>query len=187
MSLEHGVLGYLSIKPLTGYDIKKLFNISATFFWPADQAQIYRALKNLTDNGLVEKKEPGGNEKRIEYCITDQGRETLQEWLMDVSMANFIERSPVTMQLFFSGTISSEDQLAVLNKQIETNHNFVQKLKKNYEENGPTFACTVELDDPDRRLESATYASRWGIYRGEAYTAFLEEIKAEILAKKEDF
>jgi DNA-binding PadR family transcriptional regulator len=47
MSLEHGILGYLSMKPLAGYDIKKLFNMSAAFFWPADQAQIYRTLKKL--------------------------------------------------------------------------------------------------------------------------------------------
>ena len=47
MSLNNGILGFLSMKPLSGYDIKKLFNMSAAFFWPADQAQIYRTLKSL--------------------------------------------------------------------------------------------------------------------------------------------
>ena len=47
MSLENGILGFLAIRPLSGYDLKKLFAYSASFFWPADQAQIYRALKKL--------------------------------------------------------------------------------------------------------------------------------------------
>lgn len=183
MSLENGILGYLSMKPLTGYDIKKLFNLSAAFFWPADQAQIYRSLRSLLEDGLVEQKAQEANDRRKEYSITDKGRETLHNWLLDVTMSDFVQRSPVTLQLFFSGALSREEQLAFLDKQIEINHNFVHKLKENYEENGPTFASTVELDDPDRRLESATYACRWGILRGEAYGKLLEEIKVEILSK----
>ena len=52
MSLAHGILRYLSIRPMSGYDIKKLFNMSAIYFWPAEQAQIYRTLKK--NNGKAE-------------------------------------------------------------------------------------------------------------------------------------
>ena len=57
LSLENGMLGFLSIKPLSGYDIKKLFDMSTAYFWPADQTQIYRTLKKLVKDGLVEFKE----------------------------------------------------------------------------------------------------------------------------------
>lgn len=40
MSLGNGIQG------LSGYDIKKLFNMSAAYFWPADQTQIYRTLRS---------------------------------------------------------------------------------------------------------------------------------------------
>lgn len=184
MSLEHGILGYLSIKPLTGYDIKKLFNLSAVHFWPADQAQIYRSLNSLLRDGLVEKKESENNSRRVEYSITEKGNEVLQVWLMNVTMSDFIQRSPGTMQLFFSGVLSREEQLAVLDKQIETNHSLVKKLKDNFEVSESIFANTVELDITDRRLESAAYSCRWGILKAETYGTFLEEIKGEILAKK---
>jgi PadR family transcriptional regulator AphA len=185
MSLENGILGYLSLKPLTGYDIKKLFNMSAAYFWPADQAQIYRSLKNLLRDGLVVQYEQSETERRKEYSITERGQSTLRDWLMSVTISDFIERSPITLQLFFSGVLNREKQIAFLDKQIELNANFLQKLKDNYQENGSIFASTVALDDTDRRLESATYACRWGILHGEAYGTFLEEIKGEILAKNE--
>lgn len=57
MSLECGILGYLSIKALSGYDLKNLFDMSAAYFWPADQAQIYRSLKKLVDAGSIELKD----------------------------------------------------------------------------------------------------------------------------------
>lgn len=185
MSLEHGILGYLSMKPLTGYDIKKLFNVSAAFFWPADQAQIYRLLKTLTDDGLVTKREPEGDERRIEYSITEKGQDELRDWLLDGSFSDFVQRSPLTLQLFFSGVLSEEEQLAVLDRHIAMNRVFTQKLKDNYEEHRMDFADTVELEGTDRRLESATYACKWGIMRSEAYDQFLKEIKREIGTKEE--
>ena len=44
MSLKHAVLGFLSIAPMTGYDLRKHMEESVAHFWPADQAQIYRTL-----------------------------------------------------------------------------------------------------------------------------------------------
>lgn len=185
MSLEKGILGYLSMKPLTGYDIHKLFNMSVGYFWPADQAQIYRCLKSLLKDGLVEQAAQRKNDRRKEYAITDKGREALHAWLLEVTFSDFVQRCPNTLHLFFSGFLNPEEQLALLDQQIEFNHSFVQKLKDNYVENGPAFAATVELSDPNRLLQSATLACKWGIYRGEAFEAFLKEIKAELSAQRE--
>ena len=55
MSLKHAILGFLSFKPLSGYDLKKAFDNSVRHFWPANQSQIYRTLSQMTDEGLVEK------------------------------------------------------------------------------------------------------------------------------------
>ncbi len=55
MSLKHAILGFLSFKPLSGYDLKKAFDKSVHHFWPANQSQIYRTLSQMTDEGLIEK------------------------------------------------------------------------------------------------------------------------------------
>ena len=36
MSLKHAILGFLSLQPMTGYDLKKAFDQSVRHFWPAN-------------------------------------------------------------------------------------------------------------------------------------------------------
>lgn len=182
MSLENGILGYLSMKPLSGYDIKKLFDMSAAYFWPADQAQIYRSLKKLMEEGLIELKEreSGKTLERKVYAITVKGRETLQEWLMDTGESDLIARASYTIQLFFSGTLSREDQLEFLNAQLKANNALLQKLWDKYNSYGKVVAETAGISTNDRQFESAIYACRWGIARGEAYSKLITDIIAEI-------
>jgi DNA-binding PadR family transcriptional regulator len=186
MSLENGILGYLSMKSLSGYDLKKLFNYSAAYFWPADQAQIYRALKKLVEDGSVElpTQEQGKTVDRKVYSITEKGRQVLHDWIVNPMPSDFISRLPFIMHLFFSGSLSQGDQLAFLDAQLKINNDLIQELLDNYEENGDLFAEIVGLPEGDRQLDSATYACRWGILRGEAYAKLLEEIKEDIQSKK---
>lgn len=185
MSLENGILGYLSMKPLSGYDLKKLFNYSAAYFWPADQAQIYRALKKLVEDGSVElpKQEQGKTVDRKVYAITERGSQILHDWIVNPETSDFISHLPFVMHLFFSGSLVQEEQLAFLDAQLRVNNELIQKLKDNYRENGDLFAEIAGLPEGDRRLDSATYACRWGILRGEAYAKLLEEIKEDILSQ----
>lgn len=185
MSLENGILGFLSIKPLSGYDIKKLFNYSAAYFWPADQAQIYRVLKKLLMDGSaeLETQEQGKTGERKVYAITEKGRRVLHDWIVNPETSDFISHLPFLLKLFFTGALSQEEQLVFLDEQLKVNNELIQKLEDNYRENGDLFAETAGLPEGDRKLDSATYAHRWGILRGEAYGKLLEEIKAEILAQ----
>ena len=34
MSLEYAILGFLNYRPLSGYDLKKVFDNSVRHFWP---------------------------------------------------------------------------------------------------------------------------------------------------------
>ncbi len=185
MSLEHGILGFLSMKPLSGYDLKKLFNCSATYFWPADQAQIYRALKKLVEDGSVElpTQVHGKTVDRKTYAITEKGNRALHDWIVCSEKSDFISRLPFLMKLFFSSALSQEEQLAFIENQQRVNHKLTQILTDNYRENGNLYAITTGLPEGDRRLDTATYAFRWGLLRGEAYGKLLEEIKADLLSK----
>lgn len=182
MSLECGILGYLSIKDLSGYDLKKLFDMSAAYFWPADQAQIYRSLKKLLEDSAIDLKEPSLDleDRRKIYQITDKGRTILHDWIVNPKESDFISRLPFLMQLFFSGTLSREEQLGFIEKQMEMNQRTLKMLKENYAENYQRFLSVSEMAAEDRSIKSATYAHRWGILRGEAYAKLLEEIKEEL-------
>ncbi len=183
MSLENGILGYLSMKPLSGYDIKKLFNMSAAYFWPADQAQIYRTLKSLERDGLIEVSgfaQNAGPSKTL-YTITERGREVMRNWLLNPTLSDFVARLPFLVQLFFSGALNREELLNFIDAQTELNNTLHDKLSENYTENKNAFAETAGLSIDDPRFLSAVWACRWGVLSCEAYTKLLTEIKKEIL------
>lgn len=184
MSLENGILGYLSQKPLSGYDIKKIFNMSAAYFWPADQAQIYRTLKNLEDDGMIEIRgvmKDAGPSKKL-YMITEMGRKKLHDWLMSQKQSDYVIRRPFLMQLFFSGELSREEQLVFINAQFEQTRALIKRLNENYIENKNSFAQIAGLKKEDPRFSSAMWAHKWGILSCETYLMFLKSIRAELLA-----
>jgi DNA-binding PadR family transcriptional regulator len=53
MILARLVLGLLNLAPMTGYDLKKVFDSSISHFWAADKAQIYRTLTALVADGYA--------------------------------------------------------------------------------------------------------------------------------------
>lgn len=53
MSLPHAILGLLTYQPMTGYDLKQVFDTSINHFWSAHQSQIYRELAALESKGQV--------------------------------------------------------------------------------------------------------------------------------------
>ena len=44
MTLEYAILGLLSWKPFSGYDLKKIFSDSPIYYWSGNNNQIYRTL-----------------------------------------------------------------------------------------------------------------------------------------------
>ena len=85
MSVRHAILGLLAQRPRHGYDLRSAFSavVGGEENWDVKPAQIYTTLDRLEEAGLVERQseigegdEPG---RRI-YAITQEGRNTLQEW-----------------------------------------------------------------------------------------------------------
>jgi DNA-binding PadR family transcriptional regulator len=115
MSLEHAILGFLNYAPMTGYDLKKAFDTSVRHFWPADQAQIYRTLKELTRRGwvTVEVVPQEDRPNRKVYHLTEAGREELRRWLRAPSDPED-PRVPLLVKVFFAGQLADEEAVALL-------------------------------------------------------------------------
>jgi DNA-binding PadR family transcriptional regulator len=109
MTLEYAILGFLNYQPLTGYDLKKVFDRSIRHFWHADQSQIYRTLTRLTDDGSVQMEviEQSDRPDRKVYSITPAGRTQLLNWL-SLPFPQEDSRSVPLVQMFFSGQISDD-------------------------------------------------------------------------------
>jgi len=123
MSLKHAILGFLEIRSLTGYDLKKGFDGSVQHFWPADQAQIYRTLNKLSETGLVsvELIPQEGKPDRKVYHITENGRSELHTWLSS-PLPPLSEREPQMVRIFFSGFTDDETMLSCLQDSLAQEH-----------------------------------------------------------------
>jgi DNA-binding PadR family transcriptional regulator len=119
MALEYAILGFLNYQPLTGYDLKKVFDRSIRHFWHADQSQIYRTLSRLTEDGAVKMEivEQTDRPDRKVYSITPAGRERLLNWLKQ-PFPDEDSRSKPLVQMFFSGQISDERILEKLTEAL---------------------------------------------------------------------
>ena len=120
MSLKHALLGFLNYGPHTGYELKKVFDISVAHFWNAELSQIYPSLKALEAEGLVDMnvEVQADRPNRKVYSITDDGRRELIEWLGIPAESDQV-REPLLVKLFFGSSLARKDLLAVLQKRAE--------------------------------------------------------------------
>lgn len=130
MSLPHAILGFLSIRPMTGYDLKRMFDQSVAHFWRADQAQIYRALQRHVEQGRarVEVQEQEDRPSRKVHHLTEAGAQELRGWLH-----SFHEPAPLRegllVQVFFGQEADPEVFDAMLVRHLEERQAQLQVLE----------------------------------------------------------
>jgi PadR family transcriptional regulator AphA len=81
--ITYGILGLLAFwGPLSGYDLKRLFDHTLATMWAAAQSQIYKELRQMKELGWVEmeREEQEARPDRKIYSITDQGHNALRAW-----------------------------------------------------------------------------------------------------------
>ena len=115
MSLSHAILGFLSYQPMSGYDLKKVFDESIQHFWSATQSHIYKELDGLEERDLVALRaiEQEGKPDRKEFSLTAEGRAALFEWLAAPLPLERI-RAGWLIQIFFAHHLSNEQIVNLL-------------------------------------------------------------------------
>ncbi len=131
MSIRHTLLGFLNLRPMTGYDLKKTMDGSTQAFWHARLSQIYPTLKGMEAAGLIASRlEPqeGKPDRRV-YAITAEGRAELMRWLAEP--VGHVEPGKCTalLKLFFSGSLGREQILEHLRAQLEAHRAELARLR----------------------------------------------------------
>ncbi len=103
MSLRFAVLGLLSIRPMSGYELKKVIDASVGHFWSADQSQIYRTLNGLVDGELVSRTTVIQDDRPNLHLhrLTRAGSAALDAWL-DSPLESEVKREPFLARVFFA-------------------------------------------------------------------------------------
>ena len=110
MDIKYALLGFLSWKPLSGYDLKKMLENSELFYWSGNNNQIYTGLVQLHRDGLAAS-EAQPSEKmpnRKLYRITSEGLAELQRWLTTAPELPQL-RKPFLIQLAWSSSLSAKE------------------------------------------------------------------------------
>lgn len=125
MSLAHTILGLLQQEEMTGYDLKTTcFDQCVAHLWPADQAQIYRTLDKLVEQGWISCSVEIQSDRpnRKVYSVTEAGKAEFTRWLQCHQPLPTL-REPLLVQLFFAAQLPNvaiikllEQQLAIRNK-----------------------------------------------------------------------
>ncbi|WP_106768819.1 DUF4180 domain-containing protein [Paenibacillus faecalis] len=110
MSINHAILGMLSYKPMTGYDLKKIIQASSFMYWSGNNNQIYKALLELHNEGLVTNEiyhQDSSPSKKI-YTITNDGLQELKRWTLSESEIPEIKK-PFLIQLAWTDQLSNRE------------------------------------------------------------------------------
>ena len=118
-TLSLAILGLISQRPLTGYDLRKIFATTPMGHFSSSPGAIYPALKRIEDAGWIRGVTTAGRSRRqrVVYEITAHGRKVLREhlsqpvteedviWHMDDLMMRFA---------FMDGVVGREKTLRFL-------------------------------------------------------------------------
>jgi DNA-binding PadR family transcriptional regulator len=143
------ILGLLTFKEMSGYDLKQLINKSIThFYWSPAKSQIYGELRRLESHGLVTMREVPQTlrpDKRM-YQITPQGHEAMQKWLENSGVEPDSYKSALLLKIFFGHMLSTETTIGLMEerrKQIASELVGCEKRANALQEQGQG----VEADD----------------------------------------
>lgn len=120
MDLRATILGLLSWKPASGYDLKRVISESDLFYWSGNNNQIYKCLIELQKNELVSYQlilQESLPAKKI-YSITEKGLFELRQSLLTDPEVPDLHKS-FLIQLAWAEILSDEDIVTLLEKYEE--------------------------------------------------------------------
>ena len=113
-STSYAILGLLSVRPFTTYEIAQQMDRALGHFWPRARSKIYEEPKKLVAVGLATATpDCHGRRPRTVYAITPGGRQALAAWLGRPSAPPALEFEHL-VKVFFCEAGSKSELLATI-------------------------------------------------------------------------
>lgn len=165
----YALLGLLSLKPMTGYDMKKWVEAALSHFWKTSYGQIYPTLSKFVEDGLatVEKLETEKGPSSKLYSITEKGLDALKVWL-SIEVEDFNNKDEKLLKFFFSDLLPIEEVIESAIRSLEYN----QKIRDGYNNK---VTRMEETKRPTRHQLNEYLATKKGVLLNEARVKWAEE------------
>jgi PadR family transcriptional regulator, regulatory protein AphA len=174
---SHAILGLLSLRSWTTYELAKQVQRSLGWFWPRAERKLYDEPKRLVTAGLASgEREMIGARPRTVYAVTRQGRSALRSWLGEPPAPPTLEFEGM-VKVFFADGGTLEQLRATLTSIAETAEARLVELEGKADEltsDDQPFAERVHLNALGLRFvlgheqNIATWA-RWAIEQIDAW------------------
>ncbi|MED5019485.1 PadR family transcriptional regulator [Paenibacillus chibensis] len=133
--LKHAILGLLSKKDMSGYDITGEFKEEIGQFWSAKHSQIYIELKKLLSENLISQYIEISGEKleRKMYSLTSDGKNELDQWLTVPEDTIETEKDVFILKLYFINHIPKDRIEALFSNQYNIRSAKLTYLREQYQ------------------------------------------------------
>jgi len=171
------LLGFLTDRPMTGYDMKKMTdNVGPS--WTAPQSQIYNTLHRLEKQELVTVEVILQDTKpnRKLYRITSEGKAALAGWMSESHPPRML-RNPFLLQLWFAGLVDDDVVLRFLEESAEELRKYVADLRSKPE----TLGDSPDDSPRDRFFKWMTL--NYGVRHARFQIAWIEDTLERIRRK----
>jgi len=175
---SYAVLGLVSLKPTSGYELAVFADKSVAQMWPIAKSQVYGELARLEELGYVrgtdvaQAKLP---DKRV-YALTDSGVAALDTWLSEPSYGYDRWRNSFLVKVFFANRMEP-GRLEALIRRYRTE----AKLRRDR---------LVAIADRLQARGGSVYrrsTALFGVRHEEATIAWADEMLAEIPAMQQQY
>lgn len=137
------ILGFLQVRPMSGYEIDKQISESSNFFWQVKQSQIYAELREMEEDEYIQGKivnQVNRPNKKI-YSLTKKGEELLITLVNTYAKKKQQQptRIPFLLTIFFGYLVDKENKEIFFNnlindaisvkKRITIQKNMISELK----------------------------------------------------------
>ena len=122
-STSYAILGLLSLRPWTTYELAQQMQRALGQFWPRAESKLYEEPKKLVQHGFAKATvEHVGKRPRTVYAITPAGRKALRAWMPTPSEGPVIEFEAL-IKVFFAEHGTKQDLLTA----IDAAHAWVER------------------------------------------------------------
>jgi DNA-binding PadR family transcriptional regulator len=130
MDAKSMLLGFLMRGPMTGYELKKTFSLSFSFFSGLSFGSIYPALKKMEQEGLITMRleVQEGSPNRKVYTITEEGKKAF----LGALKAPFTHergKHPFLTRLFFFAHLTPEERIATARQFLDSVEDMQKELE----------------------------------------------------------
>jgi PadR family transcriptional regulator AphA len=112
---KYAILGLLSWKPMSGYDINKMVEVALSHFWSESYGQLFPTLGRLVEEGLATRAVDRGSgaRERTVYTITAKGRREFDAWMREAADPPRV-RNELQLKFFLTSRRSIDESVRLL-------------------------------------------------------------------------